>query len=203
MLTRCAAVVETISHGYDGEVIFGVAWMSASRDQVRTADEAARYDAGTRLADRVIRAQLMALHASGRSIAVWGGTGKSAAFMNRYGLDEWRFPIIVDSDSAKVGTFVPGTAQVIRGRDWLLEHPADVVIIPPQWRAADIVVEMERAGIRAETIVIEHRGRLIDYFDDPHPYHRVARPIGWIAGECPWISLGQQATLQDIKMRSR
>lgn len=179
MLTRCAAVVETIGHGYDGEVIFGLARMSASRDQVKIADEAARYDAGTRLADQVIRGQLMALHASGRSIAVWGGTGKSAAFMNRYGLDAVRFPVIVDSDPAKVGTFVPGTGQEIRSRDWLKKHPVDVVIIPPQWRAADIIVEMDRAGIVTEAAVIEHGGRLIDYFEDPHPYHRISRPTAW------------------------
>jgi hypothetical protein len=151
MLMRCAAVVETIGHGYDGEVIYGLARMSGSQGQVKLAEEAARYDAGTRLADQVIRSQLMALHASGRPVAIWGGTGKSAAFMNRYGVDAMRFPIIVASDPAKVGTFVPGTGQAIRGREHLREHPVDVVIVPPQWRAADIVLEMTRAGIVAET----------------------------------------------------
>jgi hypothetical protein len=179
MLMRCAAVVETIGHGYDGEVIYGLARMSASQGQVKIADEAARYDAGTRLADQVIRSQLMGLHASGCPVAIWGGTGKSAAFMNRYGVDAMRFPIIIDSDPAKVGTFVPGTGQQIRGRDHLREHPVDVVIVPPQWRAADIVLEMVRAGIIAETVVIEHGGRLIDYFDDPHPYKRIDKPAAW------------------------
>jgi C-methyltransferase C-terminal domain/Methyltransferase domain len=179
MLTRCAAVVETIGHGYDGEVIFGLARMSAPQDQVKIAEEAARYNAGTRIADQVIRSQLSALHSSGRSVAIWGGTGKSAAFMNRYRVDVTRFPIVIDSDAAKVGTFVPGMGQEIRGRDWLKKYPMDVVIIPPQWRAADIIVEMERAGIVVEAIVIEHGGRLIDYFDDPHPYHRMTRPAAW------------------------
>jgi hypothetical protein len=179
MLMRCAAVVQSIGHGYDGEVIFGLAQMGASQDQIRIADEAARYVAGTSLADQVIRGQLMALHASGRTTAIWGGTGKSAAFMNRYGVDAERFPMVVDSDPAKIGTFVPGTGQAIRGRDVLKQVSADIVIIPPQWRAADIVVEMDRAGILAETVVIEHGGRLIDYFEDPHPYNRVQRPTGW------------------------
>jgi C-methyltransferase C-terminal domain/Methyltransferase domain len=179
MLMRCAAVVQTIGHGYDGEVIYGLARMSAFSDQIRISDEATRYETGTQLADRVIRGQLMALHASGRRIAIWGGTGKSAAFMNRYGLDAERFPIVVDSDPAKIGTFVPGTGQEIRSRDLLEEHPADVVIVPPQWRAADIVVEMVRNGIAAEAVVIEHGGRLVDYFDDAHPYHRIERPTAW------------------------
>ena len=179
MLSRCAAGIETIGHGYDGEVIFGLARMSAAPEQLRIADEAACYDAAARLADQVIRAQLVALHRSGRAVAIWGGTGKSAAFMNRYGVDAERFPVVVDSDPAKVGTFVPGTGQEIRARDWLLEHPADIVVIPPQWRAADIVAEMARAGIVAEAVVIEHAGRLIDYFDEPHPYRREAdiRPL--------------------------
>ncbi len=123
MLTRCAAVVETIGHGYDGEVIFGLARLAAPADQIKIAEEAARYDAGTRIADQVIRSQLTALHSSGRTVAIWGGTGKSAAFMNRYRVDATRFPIIVDSDPAKVGTYVPGMGQEIRGRDFLKKYP--------------------------------------------------------------------------------
>jgi len=101
---------------------------------------------------------------------VWGGTGKSAAFINRYSLDRERFPIVVDSDAAKVGTFVPGTGQEIRSRDWMIKHPDAVVIIPPQWRALDIVLEMEAAGIAFKRVLIEHEGALIDYFADAHPY---------------------------------
>jgi hypothetical protein len=103
-------------------------------------------------------------------MVIWGGTGKSAAFINRYGLDRVRFPIVVDSDPAKVGTFVPGTGQEIRFRDWLKDNPGSIVIIPPQWRALDIVLEIERAGISFKQILIEHHGELIDYFHDSHPY---------------------------------
>jgi hypothetical protein len=81
-----------------------------------------------------------------------------------------RFPIVVDSDTAKVGTFVPGTGQEIRSREWLKENLGAVVIIPPQWRALDIVLEMERAGISFKQVLIEHGGALIDYFADSHPY---------------------------------
>lgn len=122
----------------------------------------------------VIRAQLADLHASGRRVAIWGGTGKSAAFMNRHGVDAERFPTVVDSDPAKVGTHVPGTGQQIRFRDWLLDHPVDVVLIPPQWRARDIMEEMARHGIRCEAVLIEHGGRLIDFVRDDHPYQRPA-----------------------------
>jgi hypothetical protein len=119
--------------------------------------------------ERIIR-QLDSLHQSGKPIAVWGGTGKSAAFVNRYRMDAKRFPIVVDSDPQKVGTFVPGTGQEIKFRDRLLENPVEVIIIPPQWRAKDIMAEMEQTGIRADTVLIEHKGRLIDYVNEENPY---------------------------------
>lgn len=101
---------------------------------------------------------------------IWGGTGKSAAFMCRYGVDGERFPWVVDSDIAKVGTFVPGTGQEIHFRDILKTCPADVVIIPPQWRAADILAEMEQAGIVVDMVLIEHKGQLVNFHRDEHPY---------------------------------
>ena len=55
-------------------------------------------------------------------------------------------------------------------RDHLVDNPVDVVVIPPQWRAADIVLEMGRAGISVAAVLIEHGGRLIDFHADPHPY---------------------------------
>jgi hypothetical protein len=101
---------------------------------------------------------------------VWGGTGKSAAFMQRFGMDAKRFPIVVDDDINKVDTYVPGTGQRIHFRDWLLENPVDVIIIPPQWRAADITAAMASAGITAHTVLIEHRLRLVDFNNEDHPY---------------------------------
>ncbi len=98
-------------------------------------------------------------------MAIWGGTGKSAAFMCRYGVDAKRFPLVVDSDQEKVGSFVPGAGQEIGCRDWLLLLPVDTVIIPPQWRAADIVAEMRSIGVVVKTILIEHRGRLVEFME--------------------------------------
>jgi hypothetical protein len=185
MLGRCASHVETIGHGYDGEVIFGLARIGGSLEQVATATEATLYGDAAQRAERVIRHQLAALHAAGQPVAIWGGTGKSAAFMNRYAVDAVRFPLVVDSDPAKVDTFVPGTGQQIRRRDWLLAYPAHTIIIPPQWRAADIITEMAQAGIAASHVAIEHNGRLIDYFDDSHPYRQMPRPAHWQGGVPP------------------
>lgn len=170
MLDRCAVSLDRVGHGYDGEVIYGFVRLGIRPEQLHHARAAQAFWTGAERARDVIQGQLDALHASGRSIAIWGGTGKSAAFIYRHGVDAERFPTVVDSDPDKAGTYVPGTGQEIRVREWLLDHPASVVIIPPQWRARDIVAEMLRVGIRYETILIEHQGRLIDYFADAHPY---------------------------------
>ena len=110
------------------------------------------------------------MHRSGKRLAIWGGTGKSAAFMCRYGLDSERFPIVVDSDRDKAGTFVPGTGQEIKFRDFLFDCEIDVVIIPPQWRAADIIFEMTQTKIIVDKVLIEHLGHLIDFHRDDHIY---------------------------------
>jgi hypothetical protein len=85
-------------------------------------------------------------------------------------VDAKRFPLVVESDPTKVGSRVPGTGQTMVFRDQLKQTPVDVVIIPTQWRAKDIVSEMDREGISATTVLIEHAGRLIDYREGAHPY---------------------------------
>lgn len=170
MIKACATAVEHIGHGYDGEVIYAIA-VIGGRDVARSiAREAEAFTASALRARETITGQLEQLHASGHSVAIWGGTGKGAAFINHYGADAKRFPIVIDSDPLKVGTFVPGTGQRIQDPAVLLQHRAQVVIIPTQWRAGDIVSEMSRRNIRCETVLIEHRGRLIDYHTKEHPY---------------------------------
>ena len=90
--------------------------------------------------------------------------------MHQFGADALRFPLVVDSDPDKAGTFVPGLGQEIVYRDLLKSQPVDVVVIPTQWRARDIAAEMAREGIVAKSILIEHEGGLIDFFADEHPY---------------------------------
>jgi len=170
MLSRCGATINRVGHGYGGEVIYGYVTLGGQQRRLKIADEAREFLSAANAGLGRIFSQLEQLAISGARVVVWGGTGKSAAFINRYGLDRLRFPIVVDSDAAKVGTFVPGTGQEILSRDWLKDHPGAVIIIPPQWRALDIVLEMERAGISFKQVLIEHQGALIDYFSDSHPY---------------------------------
>ena len=172
LLTRCATHVDLIETSYNGEVIYGMASFEPQKHQVELARQAIAFQKKARQSAAQLAVQFEELANTGKRTAIWGGTGKAAAFINQHQLDKQRFPTVIDSDMNKAGTFVPGTGQEIHFRDWLLDHPVDVILIATQWRAADIVLEIQRNQIPCETILIEYQGQLINYFDDNHPYRR-------------------------------
>jgi predicted O-linked N-acetylglucosamine transferase (SPINDLY family) len=174
LLTRCASRVETVARGYNDEVVYGVAHFCRRENQVQFTLEAVGFSERSARQQQTLRTDLHALAASGRRVAVWGGTGKAAAFINQFGLDTKRFPLVVDSDVEKAGTYVPGGGQEILYRDFLIQYPVEVILIATQWRAGDIVAEIERCGIPYQTILLEHAGRLVDYFTGDHPYRAAA-----------------------------
>ena len=170
MLHRVSRTVEMLLHSYNREVISGLVKLGEESRSVRYVSRARTFRENVCHARREINKQLSDLASSGLRVAIWGGTGKAAAFMNFYAVDARRFPIVVDSDSEKVGTFVPGQGQQIRFRDYLVQEPVQVIIIPMQWRARDIKREMDEAGITCNQVLIEHQGRLIDFDKVEHPY---------------------------------
>ena len=170
MLHRTSESIELLVHSYNREVITGLVRVGVNPQAAVFAKDANLFRENAAMAKITIRQQLADLHASGKTVAFWGGTGKGAAFINYYGVDADRFPVVVDSDTDKLGTFVPGTGQAIEFRDHLIDHPAQVLVIPMQWRVRDVLSEIESAGISYETILIEHQGKLIDFHNDPHPY---------------------------------
>ncbi len=169
LMARAGQVVE-LSHGYNGEVVYALVRLEIPAPVRHRADTAAAFSRRVDDNRLRIRGQIDDLAASGTTVAIWGGTGKSAAFMHQFGIDALRFPLVADSDLEKAGTFVPGTGQEILFRDVLKTRPADVVIIPPQWRARDIIDEMDREGIHPRQVLIEHGGRLVDFLTGEHPY---------------------------------
>ena len=171
MLEKAGVETLQLGHGYDGEVVYAFVYMATGLEHFRMAEESAQYANAVGVARETIGAQLREFIAAKKAIAIWGGTGKSAAFINHYELDATRFALVVDSDAAKVGTFVPGMGQEIQFRDVLKNKAIDIIVIPPQWRAADILREMKKHHITAGQILIEHNGKLIDFERDPHPYN--------------------------------
>ena len=104
-------------------------------------------DMAESIRDSIAR-ELAAWRSTGLRIAIWGSTAESAAFLETHGLDAHRF-------------LVPGTGQPIR--DWLLENPVDIILIPCPWRAAGIVREIDAARITYEGILIPQEGHLVDF----------------------------------------
>ena len=170
LLSRCTEHVEAVQQSYDDEVVFGVARLGQRPEAIEKAKVSLQFAEAASRADNTVRHQLDALVESGVELAVWGGTGKASAFINRYGLDSTRFPLVVDSDLSKVGTFVPGTGQQIMAPMVLNKRPVDVIVVATHWRARDIALEIEKRGIQCAQLLLEHAGALVDYDTGAHPY---------------------------------
>jgi methyltransferase family protein/C-methyltransferase-like protein len=168
MLKRASVDIEYIGHDYGGEIIYAIAHAMKNSNYVTHTKESINFYNETLVSNVSIKEKIKII--SEKKIAIWGGTGKAAAFINTYELDSTRFPIVVDSDRDKVGTFVPGMGQEILFRDYLKEWPVEIIIIPMHWRAQDVVKEIELHKISYEKILIEHQGELVDYFLCNHPY---------------------------------
>lgn len=162
--------VLALNHGYDGEVVYGLIELGIPKTCQANAEQAVSFYEQAQRSQQAIQSQLRVLIASGKKVAIWGGTGKAAAFIHYFEADAEDFPLVVDSDMDKVGTYVPKTGQIIQYRDVLKASKVDIVIIPPQWRAKDIVAEMERECIHVDQILIEHNHQLINFYKDDHPY---------------------------------
>lgn len=170
LLERCAGHVELLETAYGGEVAYALARFEPRVGQVRLARESLAFRDRSQQASVSIRQQLGNLCGTGQRVAIWGGTGKAAAFIQQHELDRTRFPLVVDSDPQKAGTYVPGGGQQIQLPHELLEHPVDTILIATPWRAADIVLEMQSLGVRAQQVLVEYGGQLVDYFAGDHPY---------------------------------
>ena len=169
MLSRCGIVEQRIGHGYQREVVYAFVRLGRGHSQLEHVRAVDTFRDRSREALARLRRQLDGLAASGRSVAIWGGTGEAAAFMAQAGADARRFPIVVDPDAEAIGTYVAETGQEIRSPEWLREHPADVVIVAVNRRAQDVMRAMAASDIRCDTLMIEDGGRLVDYLADARP----------------------------------
>ena len=169
MLSKAGKIVD-IHRAYDGEVLCGLVELTPSAEQAEISKNADSYFLSTSISINQIRSELDHLNEKGESIAIWGGTGKCAAFMHHFQVSSENIPVVVDSDERKWGTYVPGVGQEIKSPSYLLMMPADVLIIPTQWRAQDILIEANAMGLAFKQVLIEHQGKLIDFRYDQHPY---------------------------------
>jgi hypothetical protein len=143
---------------YGGEVVWALVQFEPDSAHTPYAHEAAQFYAQVTRRDAMLQTGLSNL--AQQRIAIWGGTGKAAAFMYRHGLDAQRFPLVVDSDPRKVDTYVPGTGQRIVSPDVLLGEPPDAILIATAWRGADIVAEVCALGLADIPCLVVREGQV-------------------------------------------
>jgi len=147
---------EWIDLGYNGEVIHALFALDAHRIRQLSGRAATFNDEANITLENLWKE---AQQIQGRTV-LWGGSGKSAAFINLFGFNEFRFPFVVDSDPNKVGRFVPGTGQLIQSVEAVFSEPVDTIVITTPWRAKDILTEIERKGLSYKSILVLDKGRL-------------------------------------------
>lgn len=168
-LMKQGGEILAISRAYKCEVIYALIELQLNASSLEIADSSRKFNTNSKKKQCAAKEQLELISKS-ESVAIWGGKGKAAAFMNFYNADNINFPIVVDSDTSKVGTHVSGTGQKIQHYDILKTHPVDAIVIPSQWRAADIVAFIIKENIPFKKILLEHDGNIISYFDEKNPY---------------------------------
>ena len=169
-MLKTAGKIIDIHHSYDGEVICGLVELMPAEHQKITHQIADSFYASISNSIEQIKKDLKKILENEKSVAIWGGTGKCASFMHHYGINNQDIPTVVDSDKRKTGTYVPGVGQVIRDPSYLLDNPVNILLIPTQWRARDILIEANSLGLSFKQVLIEHNGRLVDFCTHDHPY---------------------------------
>ena len=169
LLDKSGEVLE-IKKFYGEEVITGLVKLKPKSTQINNYKSSKNTSIDLYNNLKNIKLELKELIHRKMKIAIWGGTGKCAAFMHHYDIKMDDFPIVVDSDHRKVGTFVPGVGQKILHSTFLVNNPVEILIIPTQWRARDIINECKSLKLHFQSILIEHKGHLIEFNSFNHPY---------------------------------
>jgi hypothetical protein len=102
------------------------------------------------------------LKAQSVPVVFWGGTGKSAAFLNMFHITNDDFPLVVDSDMNKIGKYVPGMGQRIESPE-ILKNTKPIIVITTAWRAKDIYSDIKSRGLNYEQLLVLKGGDLNEY----------------------------------------
>jgi hypothetical protein len=162
LFTRCGWKTYRCESAYNNEIIVLHAtyspgyvdyWLPEQFDVFNT-DHAASIAAS--------KAELYGYISQGKTVAFWGGSGKSTVFLAQLGIPDAR---VVDSDPAKACMCVPGTATHIEHSPRLINNPVDIIVITTSWRAVDIISEIKRLGIRCEKVLVYKQGKYQEVTD--------------------------------------
>jgi hypothetical protein len=162
LFSQCGYSTLDINRYYGNEVLAGFFTPNSVPLQFYT-DKAKAFGAGATDSISTVQRQLEEIKQQKKTLVFWGGTGKSAAFLNSYGIDSTNYPLVVDSDVHKVGKFVPGTGQEIQSPDIIKAFSDPIIVITTPWRAKDIKLDIEYRGIKYRRLLILQEGILCEY----------------------------------------
>lgn len=124
--------VERLQYGYDNQYLLATATFSAGTDVFEIeespeelADLAGQFAATASSAIVSWRKTIEEVMDSGRSVAVWGGGSKAAAFLTAMGRDDLT---VVDINPHKQGKWLPGSGVMVEDPGVLQASDPDLVI---------------------------------------------------------------------------
>lgn len=91
----------------------------------------------------VLRQTLTDLKAAGKKVIGYGAPAKGSVVLNYCGIGVDLLPVVLDSTPAKQGFLVPGTHQLIRPPEALVEERPDALLLLA-WNHAEEIMERER-----------------------------------------------------------
>jgi len=142
---------------YGGEVIVAMAKLEPKRTKGLTVDQILfKYKRAQAKIDEV-RSWLV--NTTDR-VALWGGGGKSAMFINKFKLPDTT--LVVDSHEEKWGFCVPGTKIPMVSPTALKKFPVDYIICTTSWRSLDIRDEIIKLGIECKGLLKFEFGKLVE-----------------------------------------
>jgi len=157
MLRACGIEWSSVCTGYEGEVLKSIAKIEPRTKRGLSVDDVLRnYKEAT---DSIVNASLW-INENIQNIALWGGAGKSAVFIHKFGLPG--FATVVDSHDVKWGYCVPGTGIKMVPTSVLKDNPVDYIIATTSWRANDIAREIKRDKIPCKKLLKFENGKLTE-----------------------------------------
>lgn len=148
LLQTAGLQFDTLGHSPDHQMMFAVGHISVRAEWVDLARAGASFATAVRTKAVTIQAQIAAL--SGLRIALWGDPAQSKAFLAQYWPSAWPLP------------------RTVRGLAEIAHLDIDVVIAADH-RCVDEADELPPTAVTIP-VLVEYRGRLIDFHRDTHPY---------------------------------
>jgi hypothetical protein len=148
----------TTQHKYGGEVLCCLIQFD-SESNIEGIDVCDTLDKFKKVKEN-IKSEGEAMRSRLGEFAFWGGAGKSAMFIRQFELPS--DTLVVDSDKAKWGMYVPGTRILIQPPSNLNCYPGIKIIATTSWRAEDIRDEIIRDNIDCSGLFKFADGQLVE-----------------------------------------